>query len=415
MNSPCFEVELYYIQKEKHMRTINDDFYIANLIARFLSESITSEESEKLRIWREKDIKNENLFQKICNKDNQKKHFEQSITFSSKTGWEGVKNRISREKKKSMAIRLLKYAAIIILPLILIHISIIYFLSDSPAKHQEIASTVTSKILPGTSKAILTLDSGKKIQLGKNTGDSSVQTDIDSMQRHSSILNYQLAQNNKPGDKIISYNKIDVPQGGEYTVILSDGTKVHLNSMSCILFPVQFPSTGKREVELTGEAYFEVAKTGQPFIVKTKLSKVEVLGTIFNISAYPNETNQTTLIIGSVRVNNIAGQNRILQPSQQISISSEGQLMKTVTVDTSFYTSWVKGMIHFKDQRLEDIMKILSRWYDMKIVYTNEQLKDTRFGCNINRYDKIDPFINLLEKTEKVHCKIEGKIITFYN
>lgn len=85
------------------------------------------------------------------------------------------------------------------------------------------------------------------------------------------------------------------------------------------------------------------------------------------------------------------------------------------TVDTSFYTSWVKGKINFKDQRLEDIMKTLSRWYDMNVVYENEKLKNIRFGCNLNRYEEITPFVKLLEKTEEVHVKIEGNTITFHN
>ena len=165
----------------------------------------------------------------------------------------------------------------------------------------------------------------------------------------------------------------------------------------------------------SGEAYFEVSKTGQPFIVNVNGMQVEVLGTTFNISAYPNEEYQTTLVNGSVRVSAEKGESLILKPSQQATIVSGGNSIQVRTVDTSFYTSWVKGKINFKDQRLEDIMKILSRWYDMNVVYENEKLKNIRFGCNLNRYEEITPFVKLLEKTEEVHVKIEGNTITFHN
>lgn len=226
-------------------------------------------------------------------------------------------------------------------------------------------------------------------------------------------MNYQLAQTTSVQVKPV-YNKVEIPRGGEYALVLSDGTKVHLNSMSSLRFPVAF-TADKREVELQGEAYFEVSKTGQPFIVNVNGMQVEVLGTTFNISAYPNEEYQTTLVTGSVRVSAEKGESLVLKPSQQATIVSGGNSIQVRTVDTSFYTSWVKGKINFKDQRLEDIMKILSRWYDMNVVYENEGLKNIRFGCNLNRYEEITPFVKLLEQTEEVHVKIEGNTITFYN
>lgn len=143
--------------------------------------------------------------------------------------------------------------------------------------------------------------------------------------------------------------------------------------------------------------------------------QVEVLGTTFNISAYPHEEYQTTLVNGSVKINTESGESRILKPSQQASFTPGNNSIQVRTVDTEFYTSWVKGKIHFKDQRLEDIMKTLSRWYDMKVIYADEKTKNIRFGCNVNRYAEITPFVQLLEQTEKVHVKIKDNTITFYN
>ena len=229
----------------------------------------------------------------------------------------------------------------------------------------------------------------------------------------STMLNYQVTSKTAPKNKPV-YNKVETPRGGEYALLLSDGTKVHLNAMTSLRFPVTFDN-GPRKVELEGEAYFEVCKTGQPFIVCTQGMQVEVLGTTFNISAYPQEEYQTTLVNGSVKVNTETGESCILKPSQQATISLGNSSIQIRMVDAGFYTSWIKGKIHFKDQRLEDIMKILSRWYDMEVIFANEKIKDLRFGCNVDRYSEITPFVRLLEETQKVHVKVNNKTITFYN
>ncbi len=229
----------------------------------------------------------------------------------------------------------------------------------------------------------------------------------------STMLNYQVTSKTVPKNKPV-YNKVETPRGGEYALLLSDGTKVHLNAMTSLRFPVTFDN-GPRKVELEGEAYFEVCKTGQPFIVCTQGMQVEVLGTTFNISAYPQEEYQTTLVNGSVKVNTETGESCILKPSQQATISLGNSSIQIRMVDAGFYTSWIKGKIHFKDQRLEDIMKILSRWYDMEVIFANEKIKDLRFGCNVDRYSEITPFVRLLEETQKVHVKVNNKTITFYN
>lgn len=135
---------------------------------------------------------------------------------------------------------------------------------------------------------------------------------------------------------------METPRGGEYALLLSDGTKVHLNAMTSLRFPVTFDN-GPRKVELEGEAYFEVCKTGQPFIVCTQGMQVEVLGTTFNISAYPQEEYQTTLVNGSVKVNTETGESCILKPSQQATISLGNSSIQIRMVDAGFYTSWIKG------------------------------------------------------------------------
>lgn len=389
---------------------IKQDFYIANLVARYLSGEITPEETIKLTTWRNESAAHEALFQKICNEENQKQHFRQSTSFNPASGWKEVEKRIKKNNNRSRYIKILSYAAVIMLPILFVGISMKF---TSPLSLSNEQMLIAQPILPGEPKAILTLDDGQTIHINKEAGNLLEKIDGANVQIDSTMLNYQVAQQKAQESKLI-YNKVETPRGGEYALLLSDGTKVHLNAMTSLRFPVTFDN-GPREVELEGEAYFEVSKTGQPFIVSTHGMQVEVLGTTFNISAYPREEYQTTLVNGSVKVNTETGKSCILKPSQQATVSPGNNSIQVRMVDAEFYTSWVKGKIHFKDQRLEDIMKILSRWYDMDVIYANEKIKDIRFGCNVDRYSEITPFVRLLEETGKVHVKINGKTITFYN
>lgn len=152
------------------------------------------------------------------------------------------------------------------------------------------------------------------------------------------------------------------------------------------------------------------------FLVKTEKGVgVEVLGTTFNLSAYPGEICQTTLLDGSVKVSNGLGENRLLKPSQQASILPDGKEISVRTVDVAFYSSWVKGKILFKDCTLEDMMKVLGRWYDVEATYESEAVRKKRFGCHVNRYANISLFIEQLKRTGGIDARMEGNKIYFYN
>ncbi|WP_455667628.1 FecR family protein [Phocaeicola sp.] len=384
---------------------IKQDLYIARLIARHISGEATEQELSELTTWRKESSDNEALYQLICNEEHIKQDMQQRQAFDVQQGWQEIEKKLYHSRFKQRIREICKYAAILILPLA---VATFLLLHNESQTHNTVAQS-TEQIMPGSKKATLTLDNGETIDLNAIPNTKVKEQDGTTIQMDSATLNYQLAQNNGAPAKDI-YNKVDIPRGGEYTLTLSDGTKVHLNSMSTLRYPVQF-TQNIRQVELQGEGYFEVSKTGQPFIVKVNDMQIEVLGTTFNISAYPEEDYQTTLVNGSVRVQTANGNNRILKPSEQASITPGSNNIEIRTVDTAFYTSWIHGKINFKDQRLEDIMKSLARWYDMKVVYDDEKSKDIRFGCYVNRYNEIKPFVDLLEKTGKVSIKIEGKTI----
>lgn len=391
---------------------IKQDFHVARLISRYLSGEITPDETIILDAWRAEDKNHELLFQKICSDGAFEKHEARKNEFDPLIGWTGVEKRIKKMTLRQKSLQIMGYAAMIILPLIVLTLALQNAPEAGSFSNNDLLAV--QKILPGEPKAILTLDNGETVYLDKNTTDEQKKLAGEQIQVDSTTLNYRSAQK-RTEQKVPVYNKVAIPKGGEYALVLNDGTKVHLNSMSSLRFPVTFDGVDKREVELTGEAYFDVCKTGQPFIVHTKGMQIEVLGTTFNVSAYPDEEYQATLVSGSVKVNGSKGQSLVLQPSQQAALVPGSSDIQVRTVDTAFYTSWVKGKINFKDQRLEDIMKILSRWYDIEVDYADEGLKNKRFGCNVNRYEEIAPFIELLEATKNIHVKVNGKTITFYN
>lgn len=389
---------------------IKQDFDIARLIAGHLSGELSREEQAELDAWRNENETNEVLFRKICSTENYKQHVANQQLYDITAGWREVEKRIKQKKRRAVYMTFLRYASIILLPVLIVTFS----LYNTPVhqSHPDECLLAAPRILPGEAKAILTLDNGQTVYLDKNaTEEKPAELSDARIQVDSTTLNYRLVQKKAAQDLPI-YNKVEIPCGGEYALVLNDGTKVHLNSLSSLRFPVVF-GTGSREVELTGEAYFEVARNGVPFVVHTKGMKIEVLGTSFNISAYPGEEYQATLISGSVKVDSEKGESLILKPSQQASLSPEDGSMKVSTVDAAFYTSWVKGKIYFKDQRLEDIMKPLCRWYDIEVQYASEEIKNMRFGCHVDRYKEITPFVELLEATKNLKISIEHKTIIF--
>lgn len=387
---------------------INQYFEIARLIAKQISGELDKEEQIRLENWRKESPENERLFEEIRNEENITANLRRRNSFNTDMGWEKVNEGIHKYRFRKRVLRICRYAAMLAMPLVIAALVTFQIINEN---RNDKTIAATEQILPGSTKATLTLDNGEIVDLTATKGERLEESDGTLIKIDSATLNYKHGANAADGK--IAYNKVSVPRGGEYKLVLSDGTRVHLNSMSSLRYPVSFGSK-TRQVELDGEAYFEVSKTGQPFIVNANGMDVEVLGTTFNLSAYKGEPRQTTLVSGSVRVRTGNGNSRIIKPSQQASIAPGANQIDVRTVDTAFYTSWIHGKIKFKDQRLEDIMKTLSRWYDMDIVYADKEAKNLRFGCYVNRYEEISPLLELLRNTGSVKIETKGKTIKIH-
>tara|TARA_R110002049_G_scaffold309289_2_gene520272 strand:- start:69563 stop:70738 length:1176 start_codon:yes stop_codon:yes gene_type:complete len=253
---------------------------------------------------------------------------------------------------------------------------------------------VNSIIEPGTDKAMLTLEDGSQIDLEKNT---TVQ-----MQNASSNGKEIIYKPKKGNQQQLEYNYITIPRGGQFFIKLEDGTEVWLNSETKIKYPVSFIEGATREVELMyGEAYFDVSPStrhkGAGFKVINGNQEIHVLGTEFNIKAYKDETNVfTTLVEGKVDVD-IARTKKSLIPNQRLTldITTKNTIIKTVDVYNEI--SWKDGVFSFEEKTLKEIMKVLSRWYDMEVVFKNQSIEDEYFVGILRKNQSIEEILNSIK------------------
>ena len=271
-----------------------------------------------------------------------------------------------------------------------------------PVSTTLIASSAGFK--PGSQKATWELPGGKLIELEEDgvrllTGEDGSVLGRDS-------ANTLIVGKGRKGE--VEQSVIRVPQGGEYGVVLADGTKVWINSESELSFPSAFEGKD-RVVELKGEAYFDVVKdAGHPFIVKTGETAIRVLGTSFNICAYAEDGyQQTTLVSGSVEVDYRGKQYR-LTPGEQLEVREEGGEPEIRKVDVRLYTSWKDGMFRFLDMPLDELTVKLKRWYDVNFVFENEACKAYRFSGAVRKDVDFNEFIQLVETTTNVKFEIDG-------
>ena len=264
-------------------------------------------------------------------------------------------------------------------------------------------------ILPGGNKAVLTLGNGKTIVLDNAKNGMLVKegkTVVKKMANGQLLYNAAAFTDTKAAPSI---NTITTPRGGQYQVILPDGTKVWLNSASWIRFPTYFTGTS-REVEINGEAYFEVTKNRfKPFKVKTNHANIEVLGTHFNVMAYDDETvMKTTLLEGAVNITSGSFSAKLI-PGQQAQVSASGQNKVLNDVDVDDEIAWKNGIFQFRDAGIDVILRQAARWYDVNIIYKSK-LPGKEFTGRISRNVKASALLNMLNYTG-ANLKIEGNNI----
>lgn len=268
----------------------------------------------------------------------------------------------------------------------------------------------TAQILvqPGSNKATLTLSDGSSIDLDDSkAGTLCKQGTVTVGKREDGSLVYQSSGSQ---NAVALYNTITTPKGGQYQLVLSDGTRVWLNAASALKYPATFNGSD-RKVELTGEAYFEVAKNkNMPFKVSLNSMSIEVLGTHFNVNAYADEPEvTTTLLEGAVKLTNASGQST-LNPGQQATFGEQNKF-KIREVNTDEAIAWKNGYFIFDNENIQHIMRKISRWYDVDIDYAG-RVDEGDFGGTTSRSSSISGILKSLELTGTVHFKVQGRRIT---
>ena len=266
---------------------------------------------------------------------------------------------------------------------------------------------VTEKIEPGKSKAVLYMASGDVVNVDGQTGvmkeKDGTRIEIDGKEG----IAYRVTGGRQQEETLS--NRIVIPRGGEFKLILADGTAVWLNSDSELSYPTAFAGQ-KREVFLRGEAYFDVKPDSlHPFIVHVDEVRIQVLGTQFNINTYAEGSIKTVLVEGSVDLRNRAGEHVVLTPNRMADYRTVEGRFELTDVDVQPHVAWREGNFIFQSESLESIMNKLSVWYDLNVFYANEGLRDIRLSGNLERFSDVGKLFSKFEQISEARFKIQGK------
>lgn len=332
-------------------------------------------------------------------------------TFNTDKKWEELKARIELTSavRSRGKLRKLWFSIAAAAVLLVIGGSLIYH-SDQP-QPQKLVNIIRNDIAPGKNTATLTLDNGKKIVLSAaNEGKLASEAGILISKTADGQVVYTVKDDKMAAGTHI--HTLSTAMGETYRLRLPDQSEVWLNASSSIKFPASFASAKLREVELTGEAYFQIAKDkSHPFIVKTNLQEVQVLGTHFNINSYADQhTTVTTLLEGSVQVSNHAEQGKIIKPGEQ-SIVQDGQPIAVAPADIKNVMAWKNGYFRFRNESIKEVMAKIIRWYNIDVVYTGK-VSDEKFNGNISRQKNISEVLTMLSYSNDVKFKVEGRRVT---
>ncbi len=374
-------------------------FRIVELLHKQKVFQLTEEEERELAAWLS-DEENRKLAERLYREEEERKAWTEYQHYDAEKAYV----RFSRmSDRRIFPWRRWWGVAAVLLPLTFVTV---FLLQQENLEERETENI--SYTSGGRGHAILTLAGGDRIVLGEkqplySRKDSSVILTADSI-----TLHYE--KKKELPDQLV-YNELYVPRRGEYVVCLSDGSRIFLNADTRLKYPVVF-GNGSRVVELTGEAYFEVAADSlHPFVVKTGGGSIQVLGTVFNINAYDeNAEVQTTLVEGSVAVCK-KDEKVVLSPGEQACFRKDGNGLYKRTVPVALYTAWKDGLFKFHRESLENIMMILTRWYDIQVFFQNEDLKRLLFTGDLKKYDSIEEHLKMLEMTTNISFEVHGSSV----
>lgn len=394
----------------------NNKEKLSDLIHKYLDNRLTS--AEHAELWR---LLNEEPDETALNKELQKlwQSVKADAPLIAAAEWDqkiqAAKQKLAAadQTEQQPSVSLFKrYRWVAAAAILLLIVSSVFVLINRNEKNSTIAKKAQPQLqqddrLPGGDRAILTLADGSSIVLDSaGNGMLAQQGTTKIIKKEDGQLLYNSSDN---ATDAVAYNLLQTPRGGQYKITLPDGSKVWLNAASSLKYPVVF-SGKERRVEITGEAYFEIAKDAtRPFKVQLNQMQVEVLGTHFNINSYTDEeTVRTTLLEGRVKVT-AASENKFLQPGQQAQLKPSGNMKIVDDVNLEETVAWKDGNFQFENNDIKSVMRQLARWYDVEVSYQGNISK--HFIGGISRNVKLSQVLSMLQQTGEVRFIIEGKKI----
>ena len=347
----------------------------------------------ELEEWLEESADNRSFYESLGARSYQGTEWQEYMKYDSRKDWKRVKVAMKRRKRVPFRY-LLPYAA-----LVLIAIGLAWMIKYKNTGKSEQPVSMVETIRPGSSKAQLVLPDGRRVDLEVDRGCQQLKGE--------NFVNdgKQLVYYEQENGKRIQWHTLSVPRGGEYKLVLADGTRVWLNAASELMYPDHF-SADQRKVVLKGEAYFEVTKdVKRPFSVVLGDMEVKVLGTSFNVSAYPGVKRQTTLIEGQVAVN-WHRQQVVIRPGQQAVETDEG--LRVASVNVMNYVGWKEHRFVYENKLLGEVLEDLERWYDVEVFVMHDEIRNLHLTANLPRYENMDKVLEIIEYAACVNCMPVG-------
>lgn len=402
------------------------EYHISKLITSQINGSISAAEKEQLSAWIAESEENLNWYQEFIKEETLTANIKRYNRVNTAAVYHKLEAKLAASldpivSKQTQTTKIQLWSKIAVAAAAVVAIAFgIYFFNAS--RHPEgieakrDLSDYTTKIVPGTNGATLTLANGKKIYL-KDAASGAIANAASTL--ISKTADGKIVYTAKDQlDGTAEYNTLETHKGEQIQVVLPDQSIVYLNAASSLTYPSSFGKLKERIVKLTGEGYFEVSKDKtHPFIVQTSRQEVEVLGTHFNINAYSDESGtKTTLLEGSVAVSSLRGgttkqssQSITLKPNQQATLTNNK--IKVADVEAEDAVDWKNGYFMFNSETLESAVNRIGRWYNVEISYDNPEIKKETFFGRVSRYEDLAKVLTMLEGTGVAKFKLEGRTI----
>lgn len=373
---------------------------IHELILSYLREDISEEEMSRLRVWLDENERHQRLLEELRDKDVLQREIGEYVSFDTSRRWGQLKEAMEEPVRKGRSL-LKVWGAVAAVG------GLLYWqMTGSP--QPEVKQVAIARIEQGGMRAVLITETGQQVVLQglKDTCLNITGTETLNI-REDGSLKYSLSALSSMSE----WHTLRIPKGGEYKIVLDDGTEIWLNSASELKYPAHFVGN-ERRVQLTGEAYFQVARNeAAPFIVETRDMDVKVLGTSFNVSVYEDEEScHATLVEGRVEVNDkVNGEKVVLTPGKQALL--RGGEMTVREVNTKLYTLWRLDRFTFASEDMEGVIRKLSRWYNVDFFFANSSMKQKRFTGSLPKYADISQVLKMIEMTTDIKFEIKEHTI----